>query len=1355
MSDAINFLWLDSETTGLDSVKNDIVQLACIPVINGIRHNTSFNQYCQPINWKDIDPDAMRINGLTVQQLRTFQKPEQMVDNLIKFLRGFNVKFTISGYNVDFDRTFIASLFKKVGREQDFSDLFTSDTRDVFKRVKTIKSQFPTPNIKLETLAKHFKININAHDALSDISATIELDKIVANMLGDVDTIVSFDKVSVDSSLNLPQPAQLHCHSKYSHTDSLCSIEEWIEYCLKTKTPAISIVDHGNATSLFEMIRIPSLIEKLNKDNGTNYRTDEVIGVPGCGLLVQHDDDRFYLNAWATNNTGYKNILKLSSLGWLNKINDSDIDFPVVSLDKVIELQDGIIFGIPGVNGPATKYLMQNKLKEAEDLISLLASTLDIRLELAAVNRIRHYDGNIGGFRGYSVPGGNIQAVINRFFFDLGLKHKIKLIPVTDAHFIDQSDKIVQDCVSKNSFKDNRYFSESRHQVSSNEMYAILQSHIESLNVDSYKEMVNNSYEISNLAKDINIKNQYHLPKIEIPDNIKNMTDDYNMQTYYLVMQKAKEHGRWNSSQDYVNRFKKEIDVIMKNSTLNFLPYFLVYEDICKFARSSGLLQNIARGSAGGSLLSYYLKIIHVDPVAAGLPFERFLSHARIRAGSFPDIDLDIADRARPMVMKYLQEKYGLGFAQIATFNKMKTKNAIKDTMWALYGRNRNDPEVVAICNSIPDSPQGVDEHDFLYGYVDQEGTEHTGQVQANQLLANFFKNRPEVESMVKKLIGTIRGWSRHASAFVISTIDLSGDRAPTMMMEDKELGSILVTQFDAGMVEKSGLVKADILGIKTLTTVSDCVKLVKENYNVDLLEEENGVPFIYRLPDMDKGVFTDFYNQDTDSSFQFNTELIKGYAKEFCPLSRKDLATMTALCRPGALDAPLYDTTAAQYYMDVRNGKRSVEFLHNDLEFILRDSNGVFVYQEEVMRFLVEVVGYSWEESDMIRSAIAKKKHEVIMSTFDRIRKSCSTRGWSDSAVETICQQIMAFSRYSFNKSHSYAYGELGYITLWLKNHYKLEWWASVLNNEDKEDKTRRYISYLGETVAPPSLKTPSSEFAIRNDKIVAPISVIKGIGPSVVHEIVAKGPFLNLSDYIERVNHSKVNIGGITALIKARAADDLMDMSIASYPDRRRKFMEDYCSLRKSKTEFKEHMYDLNPIKIFLDERETNQSFNKSLLGDEAILDIVKSRWPSLHKTGRRSIPLMLGTSTDSRVPVLSSIKVAESLIQNEKTLNGDGDPIMFGMILLFEASEVRSGKSKRTGKDWSCLSIKLSDGYNSIEATDWKRDKALRLPKNSIVYVKGELKRGWKTTAAINIVEIEEVKSLGIENIKGDLK
>ena len=1341
----VNYLWLDGETTGLDSLRNDIVQLACVAVVGGVEQPVTFNQYCQAIDWNEIDPGALAVNGLTVDFLKKQQTPQAMVSNLVLFAKQFNCRFIIAGYNVGFDKDFIAALFKKVGREADFLELFTGDIRDTMKRAKQLKAQLGTTNIKLATLAEHFKIPINAHDALSDIQATIKVDKILSDMLGETEVFIMDEHELLDVSFQ--EPAQLHVHSMFSHTDSLNSIKEWAMWACKNNVPGFAAVDHGNAASLFDTMQITALLKKenesivkKNKKEGTNNPTYDakVVGIPASGLNVQFNDKTFYLSAWAVSQQGYNNLVKLSSIGWTNRVDISTQEFPVLPLEEVIARKEGLIFGVPGINGPVKDMLLSRQIGEAELLIAHLNDNLDIRLELAALDAYKYYDSSIG-FRGYNIEGGNIQKLINQFYFELAERTGIQCVPVSDSHFLDPEDKIVQDCVSRNSYKDGRYFFESRHVTLAQEMFSILRGQIGDIFTEShFSKMIQNTHDIMNLASTIKIKHDYHLPRIEIPEDLKAKTDDYNMQTYYFMMRKIKEHGRWNDSEEYKARFKKEVEVIMKNDTLNFLPYFLVYEDVCSYARATGLMQGIARGSAGGSLLSYYLKIIHVDPVQYNLPFERFLSHARIRAGSFPDIDLDIAKRARPLVMKYLQDKYGLGFAQMATFSKMKTKKAIKDVMYSLYGRGGKDPEIVTVCEAIDDSPQGVDEHDFLYGYTDQEDQYHEGEVDKKPILKNFFQQRPEVQEMVNKLIGAIAGWSRHASAFVISTIDLADGRVPTMMFSDKELGEIMVTQFDAPMVEKSGLVKADILGINTLNMVSDAMDLIMQNHKMDFRVEERGVPYIYRLPDADKGVFTDFYNKDTDSSFQFNTELVKGYAPEFAPTRRSDCSTMTALLRPGALDAPLYDTTAAQYFMDVRNGKRSIEYLHKDLESILGESNGVFVYQEEIMKFLVDIVGYTWEESDVIRGAIAKKKHEVIMATFTKIRESCLARGWTPEAIETMCQQIQAFSRYSFNKSHSHAYGELGYITLYLKHHYKLEWWTAVLNNEGDNDKVKKYIAYLGDTVVAPSLKYPTQVFAIQNGKIVAPVSAIKSVGPAVVNELIAKGPFVSLEDYVARVNHSRVNIGSFSALIKARAADDLMDTTIEDYIERRYDLMKRYLGLRKSKTEFKPDMYDLDPIKVFLQEREYNSSFNKNLLSDPKIGEILKARWPALELTRSKSVPMIMKSSEEDREDcyILGSIKAAESAIKNKVNKN-------FGMILLYESSNYKGGVSKKSGRPWHKVAVMLSDGYNTVEAVKWDTKKAFGWAKDTIVYVRGELKEGWKTSVSINIQELDKVE------------
>jgi DNA polymerase-3 subunit alpha len=1157
-----------------------------------------------------------------------------------------------------------------------------------------------------------------------------------------------------------PEPAQLHNHSKYSLLDAVPSPEEWVHWCLETGTPALAITDHGTAISMFDALRAKDFIKSYNKEHGTNHPLDAVHLVPAVELYVKmnpEDKGHHHITAWAASTEGYFNLMKLASVAYNDTVSYFGSVKARVTFDQINEYKAGIKFGTGCIAGPIGNAFWNGNKALAEERFLMYKEMFgdNLYVEFHCNDVTHNFNKKTGGFE--PIPGdecscdGNKQKHYNIFLMEMVEKHGGKCVPVTDAHFIMPEDKIVQDCLLKNGNSNGWYFYESYHQLRAEQMFNKLRTHLgDWLTEERFTQWINNTYEVAQPSKSIEVKFDYHLPKVEIPAHIQEMTPDYDKQTYYYMMERIKEHGRWSDDPVYVARFKQELGVIMKNATLNFIPYFLVYEDIGTFARTQGILQGIARGSAGGSLLSYYLKIIHVDPIEANLPFERFLSHARIRAGSFPDIDADIGDRARSLIMNYLKEKYKLGFAQIATFNKMKTKNAIKDAMFALHGRNRNDAEVSAICNSIPDSPQGVDEHDFLYGYTDQEGNYNAGIVEVNKTLANFFQQRPEVEKMVKKLIGTIRGWSRHASAFVISTLDLSATRIPTMVMQDKEVGDLQVTQYDASMVEKCGLVKADILGIKTLTAVSDCIRLVKENTGIDYLVEERGRPLVYRLPE-DAGVYTDFYNKQTDSSFQFNTELIKGMVQEFCPISRKHLADFTALARPGALDFQIElggtkaadgkilgqeKMSAAELYMKVKNGQKEPQYIHADLEPILKETYSVAVYQEQIMSILKDIGNFSGEESDMIRSAIAKKKKDVIQSTFTKLRDSSINRGWTVEQADKLCQMVEAFSRYSFNRSHSFAYGELGYITMYLKHHHPLEWWASMLNlSLDDESKMRKYISLLGDTVRPPSLKNPTTRFEIREVNgervIITPLSAIKGMGPAVVKELTTKGPFASLDDFIARISHSRVNTGGVSSLIKGRAADDMMDQTIASYPERRKKFIDDYISKRGGKSKLQEDLYKFDPLSIYLMEKDYNQAFNKALLSQKDICDLLANRWPALMATGRSGVPFTMGET-----PILANIKVAEGLIKLGRTEKE------VGMILLYEESAFKRGMTKKN-KPWSNVTITLSDGYTTLECTDWDRKAALGWSKNTVVYVRGELKAGWRTSVSMNLSEIEKVE------------
>lgn len=1340
----MNHLWLDVETTGLSEHKCDIVQLACIPVINGIPQKP-FNEFCQPTNWNTIEQAAIDVHGITIDMMRTYQTQSDMLIKFIEYINSFGVRFTISGFNVSFDKKHISATFSRHKKTSEFFKMFTINVHDTYLRAKSIKDQIPSDSLKLEALANLYNIQIKAHDALSDIAATIEVDKRISQLMGESQAsylpVMAAKDVIVNCSF--PEMAQLHVHSQYNMTDGVPLPEEWYKWAEDNNVPGISIVDQGSGISLFDCIR--------NKTKTT--------AIPGVGLNIKHDNDFFTLNAWAISNLGYNNLVKLASLGFDSAEEINGVSTPLLTIDDIISNKSGLVFGASDISGLIGKAISNgDRLKAENDFLYLRDNLGDILLEMNPCNILYTWDPKIG-FRPIKnndvIKDGNLQKAYNEFLAYIHDKYSAKIIPVTGASFLSVEDKLTQDCLSKNSYKDGRHYeeNESYHAKLTDQVFRELKLHLgDWLTEEKFLTMISNTLQVAELAKNIKIEFEHHLPKIEIPEHIKNKTSDYDMQTYYYMMERIKFHGRWNNDPVYVERFKKELDVIMKNKEANFIPYFLVYEDVSTYSRNVGFLQSIGRGSAGGCLISYYLKIIHVDPVEANLPFERFLSHARINAGSWPDIDMDISRTARPLVMAYLQDKYGLGFAQISTFSTMKTKNAIKDAMAAIYGRNRNDFEIAAVCDTIPDSPQGVEEKDFLYGYTDSEGDEHKGHLEENEMLRNFFNTYPEVKDLVDSLIGTVRGWSRHASAFVISTINLREGRVPTMRMWDNGMNNyIQVSQYNAKMCEKSKLVKADILGLNTLAMISDCVKLVKDKINY-LEEDEKGVALIYRLAE-DEKVYTDFYNEKTDSSFQFNTPVVKAACKKFIPTKRADLSVMTALLRPGAMDAMMdigvmknsksvkrdeqhneQLLSATEFYMKVKQGEEQPLYIHDDLIPMLQETYGVIVYQEQVMEILVKICRYTLEETDRIRDAIAKKKHDVMMAAFERIRSATKIRGWSTEQSDMLCDTIMAFSRYSFNRSHSHAYAELGYITMYLKAHHPLEWWSAVLNNEDKEEKVRHFITLLGDIVTPPSMKNPSDIYSVQGSNIVAPVSAIKRVGTAAVSELTKKGPFKDLEDYIARVEHGKVNKGVVEALIKGRAADSLMDQSIADYGQRKLKFLSDYNRLRGGKVAWNPEILSTDPVVMFFQEKDVNKTFNKNILSDPLLRASILSKMPSLEKTSSRHIPFTQKVGQKS-VPVISSVRVAEGLIEKEFTED-------IGMIMLFTSSNVKKGISKKTGNPYSFLNVVLSDGFTQAEAVLWKREKPLKLKENTFVYVRGTLTKGYKNSVSITLKEIEPI-------------
>lgn len=318
---------------------------------------------------------------------------------------------------------------------------------------------------------------------------------------------------------------------------------------------------------------------------------------------------------------------------------------------------------------------------------------------------------------------------------------------------------------------------------------------------------------------------------------------------------------------------------------------------------------------------------------------------------------------------------------------------------------------------------------------------------------------------------------------------------------------------------------------------------------------------------------------------------------------------------------------------------------------------------------------------------------------------------------------------------AHNCAYGHLGYITMYLKRNFPLEWWTAELNNSG-EEKIRHYVSILGNTIIPPSVRNPSDKFTIVGNRIAAPLSTVKGLGPASIRNIIDKGPFASFEDFVAKTN-GPINSSHFWALFKAGVFDELAE-SHESVAEARERFLTHYTKLKKIK-KIPDEVADVSPLSIFLNQREVYKCFNKAVLDDQYIRNQISDMWPAMRETKRKDIPLAFGTSP--AVPVIASVHVAEKLVASSES-SDSGHSVKVAMIGLYQSSEHAEGTSKH-GRQWSRVRVILSDGLSTMECIKWDQKKAFRFPVDSLVYVMGNLKRGWKGAPTLEIVEIERVE------------
>ena len=888
----------------------------------------------------------------------------------------------------------------------------------------------------------------------------------------------------------------LHCHSHYSLLDGASSIDRLVERASDHGMNALAITDHGNLHGALEFY------QKCKKKDINPIIGYEAYIAPGSRFQKDAGNMKeasYHLTLLCQNRIGFKNLVKMASSASLEGF------YFKPRIDK--ELLEAHNEGIICLSGCVSSEFSQTILQGHGQGDQFIDDAIEITQWFHGVFGDRYYIEIMNN--GLDVQRWQMDGAIQ-----VADRVGIPLVTTSDCHYVDKEDAEAQDvmlCINTGKFRtDSSRMKMEGDQFflrSPEEMYASFPDH---------QDAVARSQTIADMVDiDLNL-GQRHFPIYTLPEDttpedslrelcLEGLRDRYaeNLEMY-----------RDGQLADVVlERLERELGVINK---LGFANYFLICWDFVREARERGIPAT-ARGSGVGALVCYALYLSHVCPIEYDLLFERFLDENRLEA---PDIDIDFCKERRGEIIRYVKDKYGEdSVAQIGTFGTLAARAAIKDV-----GRALGIPlaRVNQITGMVPEE-LGITLDDALDKSADLKST-YDGDPEIRELL-----------DLARKIEGLARNVGTHAAAVVI------GDKPLT---EYVPLGKVtgktdVITQWSMNDVEAAGLLKMDFLGLRNLTILRTAV---------DLIEQTTGKRIDpLKFPLDDKQTFALLQRGETKGIFQLESGGIRDLLQRMKPDRFLDIVATNALYRPGPLEGGMVDD-----YIAVKHGQQSAEYKHVVLKDILAETNGVMVYQEQVMRILNRLGGIPLDKAYTCIKAISKKKEAIISANHEEFIKGSVEKGLKEKEAEEFWVMILKFAGYGFNKSHSTAYALIAYQTAYLKAHYPVEFMAALLTGdipgrnfmrkdalvEHLEDCERMEI-----TVVPPNVNTSDAEFTVADGKIYFGMSAVKGCGGSAAEAIVtarkADGLFKDLFDFCERVEASSCNRAAIETLIKAGAFD------------------------------------------------------------------------------------------------------------------------------------------------------------------------------------------------------------------------
>ena len=900
----------------------------------------------------------------------------------------------------------------------------------------------------------------------------------------------------------------LHNHTQYSLLDGLTKIPALIDYVKQSGMSAVAMTDHGNLSGAIEFY-------KEAKDKGIK----PIIGIETYVAARRFTDKEpgkdklnYHLILLSMNQVGYKNLMKLSTIANLEGFYyRARIDH-----DLLEKYSEGLIVLSGCIGGEIGDQLRQGQYDAAKKTAQWYKKVFGDRYYFEVQDH-GHADH----------PGHwSEQGLVNKQIFKLGEELGIPCVVTCDAHYLKHEDQEAHEillCVQTGSFLSD----EKRMSLKNFELHVTEPQEIIDRWGKDHPEVITNSRLI---AERCNL--EIELGKILIPKFTVPKGESEKSYLHELVWQglawryagvelkKSLELSEAAAKKllkkAIVDRAEYELEIM---DSMGFNGYFLIVQDFIKWGKDKGIIFGPGRGSAAGSIVAYAVRITEIEPLKYNLMFERFLNPGRI---SMPDIDIDIQDTRRDEVIQYCIEKYGANrVANIVTFGRMAARNAIRDVSRVLEVPYS---EADRLSKMIPPPIQG--RHIPLSVSL-KDNPELRAEYANNETAKRVF-------DLAVQLEGTIRSHGVHAAGVVIAPEDIV-NYTPLEMAQK----GVVATQYSMGPIEELGLLKMDFLGLSNLTILNNTLRIVKKVYKkvIELSE----------IPNEDEATFKLLQNADTTGVFQLESAGMKRYLKELKPTLFEDIIAMGALYRPGPM-------SEIPRFIEGKNNPKSITYLHESLEPILKDTYGVMVYQEQIIKLLQLVAGYTPGEADLVRKAIGKKKRDIMEAEEPKFVEGCIKQGLSRQDAQKLWAQIQPFADYSFNKAHATCYAQISYWTAYLKSHYPEAFMAALMTSDyDDTDRLAIEISecqHMGLTVMPPDVNESFLEFAIVPDTkaIRFGMLAVKNVGTNAVEEILRAreaGQFISLEDFLSRVDYHVVNRKAMESLIKSGGFDRYGDRS------------------------------------------------------------------------------------------------------------------------------------------------------------------------------------------------------------------